>query len=172
MFYNIYYTIFKTSHYIRDGVLGVLAQYFNILLSCELTKKTSCTCASNFFWASFCKSKVVIGGKYIFVLITVLHAWPIALISTSVSQKITLNNVQNRRVLVLVVALVVFFCISFCHIYRFSIHRLKFLVDIRFIWLWMSYTIWITVRQRQCRLYFISVFLAKTTLTYDALFYK
>ena len=50
----------------------------------------------------FRQSKVVIGGKYIFVLITVLHAWPIALISTSVSQKITLNNVQNRRVLVYV----------------------------------------------------------------------
>ena len=48
----------------------------------------------------FKQSKVVIGGKYTFVLITVLHAWPIALISTSVSQKITLNNVQNRRVLV------------------------------------------------------------------------
>ena len=47
--YNFYDTIFKTSHYIRDGVLGVLAQYFNILLSCELTKKTSCTCGSNYF---------------------------------------------------------------------------------------------------------------------------
>ena len=37
LFYNIYDTIFKASHYIRDGVLGVL------------TKKTSCTCASDYF---------------------------------------------------------------------------------------------------------------------------
>ena len=50
------------------------------------------------------QSKVGIDGKYIFVLITVLHAWPIALLSTSVGQKIILNTVQNRRVLVTILA--------------------------------------------------------------------
>ena len=96
LLYNIYYTIFETSHYIRDGVLGVLAQYFNILLSCELTKKNILHLC-----IIFKESKVVLGGKYIFVLITVTCMAHCFNINFSLTQKITLNNVQNRRVLVL-----------------------------------------------------------------------
>ena len=54
------------------GVLGVLAQYFNLLLSCEVTKKTSRSCASNYFSKFFLNLKHLL-AENIFVLITILH---------------------------------------------------------------------------------------------------
>ena len=49
----------------------------------------------------FLESKIVIGGKYIFVLILILQYMAHCLnINFSLMQKITRNNVQNRRVLV------------------------------------------------------------------------
>ena len=51
----------------------MLARYFNILLSCELTKKTSRTCASNYCLASFYLNLKYILAENIFVLITILQ---------------------------------------------------------------------------------------------------